>query len=177
MNCQQALGLFNFKLLLWYKQMMLEILAYLVEHFMGEDWIASEDESMVFNELKQAGFELDEVQRAFKWIEGMKVVQLAHEQFYDLNTRHSTRVLASHEAQKLGLEAQSYLRLLESRRVLDAVTRELVIDRLLALTENTVDASHVKLVTLMVLFNQPKKKAELALLEQTLLHGDEKKAH
>jgi Smg protein len=53
--------------------------------------------------------------------------------------------------------------------VLDSATREMVIDRVMALDSDEVDLEQVKWVVLMVLFNQPGHEAAVAWMEDLVL--------
>ena len=52
---------------------------------------------------------------------------------------------------------------------LNATTRELVIDRVMALDGDDVDLEQLKWVVLMVLFNQPDQEAAFTWLEDLVL--------
>jgi Smg protein len=52
---------------------------------------------------------------------------------------------------------------------MDPTTREIVIDRVMALDTREVDVARIRWVVLMVLFNQPDKKSSLALLQDMIL--------
>ena len=53
----------------------------------------------------------------------------------------------------------------EQSGVLDHATRELVIDRVMALESEEIDLDQLKWVVLMVLFNQPGSEAAFAWME------------
>ena len=54
---------------------------------------------------------------------------------------------------------------LEQTAVLDHNTREMVIDRVMALESEEIDLEQLKWVVLMVLFNQPGREAAYAWME------------
>ena len=54
---------------------------------------------------------------------------------------------------------------LEQTGVLDHNTREMVIDRVMALESEEIDLEQLKWVVLMVLFNQPGREAAYAWME------------
>ena len=58
---------------------------------------------------------------------------------------------------------------LEQLGILDPVTREVVIDRIMALDSREVDLPRIRWVVLMVLFSQPDKKSVLSLLQDMIL--------
>ncbi|MGH8865193.1 MAG: DUF494 family protein, partial [Burkholderiales bacterium] len=65
----------------------------------------------------------------------------------------------------LTAEARGFLLFLETAGVIKALQRELVIERVLALDEPAVDLEKVKLIVLMVLWNQNESVDSLVLDE------------
>jgi Smg protein len=65
----------------------------------------------------------------------------------------------------LDLESRGFLMFLEQMGILTPSSRELVIDRVLALDANDVDIEQLKWVLLMVLFNEPGQEAAYAWME------------
>ena len=55
--------------------------------------------------------------------------------------------------------------------MLDSITRELVIDRVMALDTETIDLEQLKWVVLMVLFNQPGKEPLYGWMEDFVFDG------
>jgi Smg protein len=58
------------------------------------------------------------------------------------------------EQRRIGPEARGLLQFLESTGVLGAAQREVVIDRVMALDDTEVRVEQIKLIVLMVLWNQ-----------------------
>ena len=77
----------------------------------------------------------------------------------------SLRIYTDKEREKLDLESRGFLLFLEQMNVLDHSTRELVIDRVMALDNDEIDLDQLKWVILMVLFNQPGHEAAFAWME------------
>ncbi len=69
--------------------------------------------------------------------------------------QQSFRIYSDEECGKLDTECRGFLLFLEQMGVLDHATREMVIDRVMALDSEEVDLEQLKWVILMVLFNQP----------------------
>ena len=67
------------------------------------------------------------------------------------------------------LQCRGFLAFLEQAGVLDAQTRELVVDRVMALEAGGVGLEQLKWVVLMVLFNQPGKEDVYAFMEDLVL--------
>ena len=147
---------------------MFEVLMYLFENYMDGSVSLNADQDTVFSELEQAGFSRQEIGRALDWLDGLNRVQETVQSGPEL-THHAIRHYALDESERLGLDGKGFLLYLEQLSILDPMTREIVIDRLMALDSREVDLGRIKWVVLIALFNQPDKKAALSLLQDMIL--------
>jgi Smg protein len=145
------------------KEDILEVLMYLFENYMNDEIEFDADEESLRTELEQAGFHKAEISKAFVWLEGLAGLQNGAEQLA-LNAE-SIRIYTDEEVEKLDLESRGFLMFLEQTGVLDHNTREMVIDRVMALESEEIDLEQLKWVVLMVLFNQPGREAAYAWME------------
>ncbi len=145
------------------KENILDVLMYLFENYMNDEIEFDADEESLRNELEQAGFHKAEISKAFLWLEGLAGLQDGSEQLV-LNAE-SIRIYTSEEHEKLDLDSRGFLMFLEQTGVLDHNTREMVIDRVMALESEEIDLEQLKWVVLMVLFNQPGREAAYAWME------------
>ncbi len=138
------------------KEDMLEVLVYLFENYIadGLEWDA--DHTEIEEELLGAGFDGAEIDKAFLWLEELLVV-CDRESIKPFNAARLNliRYYADTERDRLGLEGQALLARLVNAGVLDLNSREMVIDRVMALDSSDVTIDHIKWVVLMVLSNQP----------------------
>lgn len=146
---------------------MFDVLMFLFENYMENSIALKVDEETVFNELSEIGFHYHEIGRALDWLDGLSRVQ-ACVQFAEL-TPHANRSYTQEEAAILDVEARGFLLYLERMGILDPITREIVIDRLMALDYREIDMGRIKWVVLLALFNQPSKKTALTLLQDMVL--------
>jgi Smg protein len=72
------------------------------------------------------------------------------------------------EQRKLETECQGFLLFLEQINVLDAPTREMVLDRVMDLDQSSVSLDDLKWVVLMVLFNVPGRENAYAQMEDLI---------
>ena len=84
---------------------------------------------------------------------------------YTLVNASAIRVYTAEECERMDLDSRGFLMFLEQTGVLDHNTREMVIDRVMALDEDEMDIEQLKWVILMVLFNQPGREAAFAWME------------
>lgn len=130
---------------------MYEILVYLFENCQQAE-LAS-DRERVAKKLSAAGFEDSDITEALHWLAGMaRPPHGVREPLPD--ARSSFRAYAPRELAKLDVDCRGFLLTLEHSGILSAETRELVIERALAASGDTLNLEQLKLVVLMVLWNQ-----------------------
>ncbi len=147
---------------------MFEVLMFLFENYMDSSATLKADSSIVTSELEKIGFNRFEIDRAMDWLDGLLRVKAAV-QAGPMLTVHAIRHYLAEENEQLGIEGIGLLLHLEQLGILDPMTREIVIDRLMALDKREVDLGRIKWVVLMVLFSQPDKKSALNLLQDMVM--------
>lgn len=147
---------------------MFEVLMYLFENYMDGSVALNADPDTIVNELEQAGFKRSEIGRALDWLDGLNRVQETVQAGVQ-STSHAIRHYSTEESERLGLDGKGFLLYLEQLSILDPMTREVVVDRLMALDHREVDLGRIKWVVLIALFNQPDKKSALSLLQDMIL--------
>ncbi len=147
---------------------MFEILMFLFENYMDEKAVLKADSDAILLELERIGFDRNEIARALHWLNGLIQFQQAVAPSHRL-TPLAIRHYVPDEAERLGLEGRGLLLYLEQIGIIDPITREMAIDRIMALDYREVDLGRIKWVILMVLFNQPEKKSALTLMQDMVL--------
>lgn len=148
------------------KENVLDLLMYLFENYMSDDVEFEPDQDSLRVELLEAGFHHGEITKAFRWLEGLATLnQEPFEGRAPLAAITAMRVYAREECDKLDAECRGFVMFLEQVGVLDSATREMVIDRVMALEADDIDLDQLKWVVLMVLFNQPGQEAAFAWME------------
>jgi Smg protein len=144
------------------KENVLDVLMYLFQNYMSDDMDAEPDRDTVHDELLEAGFPAREITQAFEWLEGLVERQ---EQPLGLRVDGSFRIYTEQERRRLDADCQGYLLFLEQTGILGSQTRELVIDRVMALQTEELDLQQLKWIILMVLFNHPGQEEAYAWME------------
>ncbi|HEU5178123.1 MAG TPA: DUF494 domain-containing protein [Burkholderiales bacterium] len=130
---------------------MYDILVFLFENCQQAE--LAYDSDRVAKKLSAAGFEDSDISEAMHWLDGvLHAPQGVREALPDL--RASFRAYAPRELAKLDAACRGFLMTLEQSGILSAETRELVIDRALAASGDTLSLEQLKLVVLMVVWNQ-----------------------
>ena len=130
---------------------MYDILVFLFENCQQAE--LAYDRDRVAKKLSAAGFEDSDISEALHWLAGIQHAPVGvREPLPD--ARSSFRAYAPRELAKLDAQCRGFLMTLEQSRILNAETRELVIERALATSGETLSLEQLKLVVLMVLWNQ-----------------------
>jgi len=135
---------------------MFELLVYLFENYIETEIPA--DEQTLTRELAAAGFDSKDISLAFSWFSDLAALADQAVVATPLADQAANRIYNSDEAQKIGQESRSFLLFLEQAGVLNAFEREVVIDRLMALTENEITLDQSKWISLMVLWRHGKAR-------------------
>jgi len=147
---------------------LLDVLLYLFENFSMPD---AEHTSRVRADLGEAGFHPEEIEDAFAWI---RASQQEEQALLTMPDERATRLYSPQEQYMLTAECRGYLARLQHCGILDATTRETVIDRLLALAGNgnpAIEVEQLKWVVMMVLSSSGAEQAFAHM--EALLHAEQ----
>ena len=148
---------------------MFEVLMFLFENYMDSTAALKIDSETITLELERIGFDGYEITRALHWLDGLIQFQQAIAAKSHQLTSLAIRHYLPEEAEHISVEGRGLLLYLEQIGVLDPITREMAIDRLMALDHREIDIGRIKWVVLMALFNQPEKKSALSLMQEMVL--------
>ena len=148
------------------KEGVIDVLMYIFSSYADHEESLPENRDGINADLEAAGFDTLEIDKAFEWLDGLAVA----DDISPLNqSSYSTRIFAEQESQRLDLNAQGFLVFLEQSGVLTPRLRELVINRVMALDDDSeVDIEELKWVVMMVLFNSAEEQDE-----NTLMHYED----
>lgn len=157
------------------KESVFEVLMYLFENYMEEGPEFRPDQKALTHELAEAGFRKGEIRKAFAWLDGLSAQRGSYERSAMQRDAAALRHFTYAEHNKLDAQCCGFLLVMEQNGVLDPQTRELVIDRAMALEMDEITLEQLKWIILMVLFNQPGQEHAYALLEDLVF--DEMQGH
>jgi Smg protein len=130
---------------------MYDVLVYLFENCQQTEVAYERDR--VAKKLSAAGFEDSDISEALHWLAGVvRSPQAGLDKLPD--ARRSFRAFAPRELAKLDAGCRGFLLTLEHSGILNPQTRELVIERSLAASGEALSLEQLKLIVLMVLWNQ-----------------------
>jgi Smg protein len=137
---------------------MYDILAYLFENCQQAE--LADDRERVARKLSAAGFEDSDISEALHWLAGvLSAPRGASGPLPDART--SFRAFAPRELAKLDAECRGFVITLEQSGILTPETRELVLERSLAACGAALSLDQLKLIVLMVLWNQQTSTSRL----------------
>jgi Smg protein len=157
---------------------MFDILLYLFENYIHSEAEVFVEHDELTDELLKAGFDTDDIYKALNWLE--KLADLQHADAIPYLTKHSsgsTRVYTEQELQRLDPESRGFILFLEQINVLDLETREMVVDRVMALEIQDFCLDDLKWVVLMVLFNVPGHESAYTQMEELVFDEPEGPLH
>ena len=150
------------------KESVFDVLMYLFDNYFEDYYELNTDQESLKFELIRAGFGDGQVTKAFEWLEGL-ALQKDLIETENLGNNKTQRIFNDREMSKMDTECRGFILFLEQSGVLDAIDREVVIDRLMALEAEEIDIQQLKWVVLMVLLNQPGKEAAYSWMEDIVM--------
>ena len=152
---------------------MFEILVYLFEnYYQGEP---CPDPDTLARKLTDAGFGDEDITDALDWLRHLSRPNDEQDpEAFELCDAFRAHTHAEHA--KLTTESRGFITFLESAGVLTAPLRELIIDRAMALPEDTVDLDQLKVIVLMVLWAR-RGDVDTLILEELLPEGGPRHIH
>jgi Smg protein len=147
---------------------MFEVLMFLFENYIDSTNALKIDNKAIVVALENIGFGRYEIDRALSWLDGLNEVQTTIKSGPAI-TPLAMRYYLTHESECLGVEGKGFLFYLERLGILDPISREIVIDRVMALESAEITIPRIRWVVLLVLFNQPERKAALTLLQEMIM--------
>jgi Smg protein len=134
------------------QQNVFEVLYYLVDHAkrLGSE---HKERQTLLTELQDQGFHLGDIYVAFRWLSALESF-VEHLSKNNTLSTQSMRVFTPLERLRLDSECYGYLLFLEQAKVLDAQTREIIIERALATETDDLTLERFKRIILIVLMQQ-----------------------
>ncbi len=157
---------------------MFDVLMYLFETYIHNETEMGVDQDRLTDDLTDAGFHREDIYNALNWLEKLADYQEGLVAPILLaNDPLSMRIYTDEESKRLDAESRGFLLFLEQIRVLSLETREMVIERVMALDTLDFDLEDLKWVVLMVLFNIPGCENAYQQMEELLFDVNEGMLH
>jgi Smg protein len=147
--------------------LMYHVLAYLFEHCQRNE--VAHDGERLAKKLSAAGFEPSDIAEALGWLDGVVHAPALGECALP-DSRKSFRAYAPRELVKLDAACRGLLLQLEQCALLTPHNRERVVERALAASGEALSVDQLKLIVLMVLWNEQTPTSRL-IAEDVLAGG------
>ena len=151
------------------KQSVVDVLMFLFERYLddeaAENGLVTDKRDSIQLRLEEIGFHNQEINQAFDWLEDLATIQDGGH--YAPVNLSSIRIFSDEEKALLNDESLSYLVYLEQSGILTPVTRELILDRVIAL-DNELDIEQLKWIVLIVLHSHPGEENAYAWMESIM---------
>ena len=153
------------------KQSVVDVLMFLFERYLDDEETSetsnvTDKRDSIQLRLEEMGFHNQEINQAFDWLEDLAEVQADMQGNQELIAIKDTsiRIYSKEEKQLLDMESIGFLNFLEQTNILTSVTRELILDRVVALG-HPLDAEQLKWIIMIVLHAQPGEENSIAIME------------
>ena len=144
------------------KQSVVDVLMFLFEEYLGDSNEAMDERNNMQVRLEEVGFQHQEIDQAFNWLEDLAMLREGSD--YIPEHTASIRIFSDVEKNILDEESIGFLMYLEQSDILTAVTRELVLDRIMAL-DHPLDIEQLKWIVMIVLHTHPGEENAFAWME------------
>ena len=151
---------------------MFDILMYLFESYFHAGRYPNSDR--LSRKLSAAGFEDEDIHLALTWLSGLE--QLNKANYPSTINNSSGRFYADLEIKRISLEVRSFLTFWEQNKISTPVEREIILDRAVALNRENLPLDKIKLIVLMVLWNQ-RQDLDPLIVEDLLTPADSSRLH
>ena len=144
------------------KQSVVDVLMFLFEEYLGDSNETMDERDNMQTRLEEVGFQHQEIDQAFNWLEDLTTLR----ECSDCTPAHadSIRIFSDFEKNILDDESIGFLMYLEQSDILTPFTRELVLDRIMAL-DHVLDIEQVKWIVMIVLHTHPGEENAFAWME------------
>lgn len=151
---------------------MFDILMFLFESYFYAGSYPDSDKLSL--KLSAAGFEDEDIHRALDWLSGLK--QLTQADYPASINKGGLRCYANMEIKRISPESLRFLVFWEQNKMITPVEREMIIDRAVALGRENLPLDKIKLIALMVLWNQH-EELDAMVVEELLAHDCSNRLH
>jgi Smg protein len=150
---------------------MFDILVYVFENYLPG---ACPEPGALARKLSSVGFDEDEISDALQWLEGLEQAQ-SESRLRQLPHARSHRLFADDELSRLPPDCRGFLAFLETAGAIDAATREMIVERAMAIDGDdnaSISLAKFKVIVLMVMWRRELSLDNL-VFEDLLAEDDE----
>lgn len=150
---------------------MFDILVYVFENYLPG---ACPEPNALARKLSSVGFDEDEISEALQWLDGLEQAQ-EESRLHRLPDAKSHRLFHDDEMGRLPPDCRGFLAFLETAGAIDAATREMIVERAMAVDDDestAISLAKFKVIVLMVMWRRELSFDNL-VFEDLLAEDDE----
>ena len=132
------------------RERVLAIVSFIAQYFLDDQDMMTESD--LVEELLAVGFEAEEIDAAFCWMESQTICSPAAGSVTLGNPPVSHRVFSAEESRILSGEARGFLTRLRGMGILDADVQEEVISKAMQVADDEVSLKEIKTITVLAMF-------------------------
>ncbi len=144
------------------KQSAVDVLMFLFERYLDDDNDVIDERNDMQVRLEEVGFHHQEIDQAFDWLEDLATIH-DEQDFAPVNAA-SKRIFSNEEKIVLNEECLGFIMYLEQASILTPTTREVILDRVIALGSE-LDIEQLKWIVMIVLHTHPGEENAFAWME------------
>lgn len=129
---------------------MFDILLFLFESYF--DAGSYPEPNRLSAKLTAAGFEEEDISQALIWLSGLR--ELSNATYPEKINHSGLRCYTDFEAERMSEDGLHFVSFWEHNKIITPIEREMIVDRVVALGRDKLALDNVKLIALMVLWNQ-----------------------
>lgn len=132
------------------RERVLAIVSFIAQYFLDEQDLMTESD--LVEELLAVGFDADEIDAAFCWMENQTICTPSGGDITLGKPAISYRVFSAEESKSLSGEARGFLIRLRDMGILDADIQEDIISKALQMADDEVSLKEIKSITVLAMF-------------------------
>ena len=132
------------------RERVLAIVSFIAQYFLDDRDMMTESD--LVEELLSVGFEAEEIDAAFIWMEGQALCAPVGSETSLNAPPLSHRVFSSEENRTLSSEARGFLTRLRTMGILDDAIQEEVIEKALQMSDDEITLKEIKTITVLTMF-------------------------
>jgi Smg protein len=132
------------------RERVLAIVSFIAQYFLDDQDLITESD--LVEELLAVGFEAEEIDAAFSWMESQTISSPVGNDVTLGKPPVSHRVFSDEESRALSGEARGFLTRLRGMGILDADVQEEIISKALQLADDEVSLKEIKTITVLAMF-------------------------
>ncbi len=157
------------------KQDILNVLIYLFEYYADEEQGIFTEDSMMHQELEEVGFQQQHISKAMEWLDDLATLK-NDPMSLETAAKSSFRIFNNLECERISVDARGFILSLEYIESINVNTREMILERVMALDSRVIDIQQMQWVTLIVLLNTTDMDLnapwvqEMFFMDNTIVH-------